>query len=180
MYFVNFLGTFQFCFRSSSLCTTYDMLFTSDMQSFSTLILSLAVESETADELMLISTESHTGCLCRSAPRERKGFEDSREVGEVFSVLFFFFLLFFLSPEYGRAHARTSNSSSINTRGSVVTFWLCVWAEGRVCCCGAQLGGSFVPPGEAQCGGSVAELNSIWSRNALEPCTWAMVQASCV
>lgn len=36
------------------------MLFTSDMQSFSTLILSLAVESETADELMLISTESHT------------------------------------------------------------------------------------------------------------------------
>lgn len=124
---------------------------------------------------------AHSGCLCRSAPRARKGFEDSREVGEVFSVLFwFFFSLFFLSPEYGRAHARTSNSSSINTRGSVVTFWLCVWAEGRVCCCGAQLGGSFVPPGEAQCGGSVAELNSIWSRNALEPCTWAMVQASCV
>lgn len=175
MYFVNFLGTFQFCFRSSSLCTTYDMPFTADMQSFSTLILSLAVESESTDELMLISRESHT--LAASAGQRRESRRVSR-IREKWGRFFFF--LFFLSPEYGRAHARASNSSSINTRGSVVTFWLCVWAEGRVCCCGAQLGGSFVPPGEAQCGGSVAELNSIWSRNTLEPCTWAMVQASCV
>lgn len=100
---------------------------------------------------------AHSGRLCRSTQREQKGFEDSREVGEVF-----FLFLFFLSPEYGRAHARASNSSSINTRGSVVTFWLCVWAEGRVCCCGAQLGGSFVPPGEAQCGG--AQLNMVKKR----------------
>lgn len=160
------------------------MLFTSDMQSFSTLILSLAVESETADELMLISTESHTLAASAGQRRERRRVLRIQEKWGRFFLGFFlfcFFLsLFFLSPEYGRAHARTSNSSSINTRGSVVTFWLCVWAEGRVCCCGAQLGGSFVPPGEAQCGGSVAELNSIWSRNALEPCTWAMVQASCV
>lgn len=91
MYFVNFLGTFQFCFRSSSLCTTYNMPFTSDMQSFSTLILSLAVESESTDELMLISTESHT--LAASAGQRRESGRVLR-IQEKWGRFFFFCFCF--------------------------------------------------------------------------------------
>lgn len=68
------------------------MLFTSDMQSFSTLILSLAVESETADELMLISTESHT--LAASAGQRRERGRVLR-IQEKWGRFFFCFVLFF-------------------------------------------------------------------------------------
>lgn len=68
------------------------MLFTSDMQSFSTLILSLAVESETADELMLISTESHT--LAASAGQRRESGRVLR-IQEKWGRFFFCFVLFF-------------------------------------------------------------------------------------
>lgn len=71
------------------------MLFTSDMQSFSTLILSLAVESETADELMLISTESHTLAASAGQRRERgRVLRIQEKWGRFFSVLFFFFFSF--------------------------------------------------------------------------------------
>lgn len=66
------------------------MLFTSDMQSFSTLILSLAVESETADELMLISTESHTLAASAGQRRERGRVLRIQEKWGRISVLFFF------------------------------------------------------------------------------------------
>lgn len=73
------------------------MLFTSDMQSFSTLILSLAVESETADELMLISTESHTLAASAGQRRERgRVLRIQEKWGRFFFcfVLVFFFSLF--------------------------------------------------------------------------------------
>lgn len=74
------------------------MLFTSDMQSFSTLILSLAVESETADELMLISTESHT--LAASAGQRREHGRVLR-IQEKWGRFFLFcFGFFFLSFSY--------------------------------------------------------------------------------
>lgn len=68
------------------------MLFTSDMQSFSTLILSLAVESETADELMLISTESHTLAASAGQRRERgRVLRIQEKWGRFFLFCFFFF-----------------------------------------------------------------------------------------
>lgn len=73
------------------------MLFTSDMQSFSTLILSLAVESETADELMLISTESHTLAASAGQRRERgRVLRIQEKWGRffLFCFVFFFFSLF--------------------------------------------------------------------------------------
>lgn len=73
------------------------MLFTSDMQSFSTLILSLAVESETADELMLISTESHT--LAASAGQRRERGRVLR-IQEKWGRFFLFCFVFFLSFSY--------------------------------------------------------------------------------
>lgn len=79
------------------------MLFTSDMQSFSTLILSLAVESETADELMLISTESHTLAASAGQRRERgRVLRIQEKWGRFFSVWFcFFFLSFSYHPSMG-------------------------------------------------------------------------------
>lgn len=88
--------------------------------------------------------------------------------------------LFYLAP-----HAHVSHSSSISTRASVVTFWLEVCrsvgrGKGREgSAAGAQLGSSFVPPGEAQCGGSSTALGSVCSRNTLEPCTWVTARTSC-
>lgn len=70
------------------------MLFTSDMQSFSTLILSLAVESETADELMLISTESHTLAASAGQRRERGRVLRIQEKWGRFFLFCFFFSLF--------------------------------------------------------------------------------------
>lgn len=80
------------------------MLFTSDMQSFSTLILSLAVESETADELMLISTESHTLAASAGQRRERgRVLRIQEKWGRffLFCFVFFFFLSFSYHPSMG-------------------------------------------------------------------------------
>lgn len=75
-------------------------------------------------------------------------------------------------------HAPTTRVQLAHERAKSRFGWKCGPREGSAA--GAELGSSFVPPGEAQCGGSGTALATIWSRNTLQPCTWVMVQASCV